>query len=94
MHSVVRRPDERLDGFGGNVAAEFDSCLHDIDMGDMPSKGFWFSWTSKRGGAGDNKSRIDRAVTNPFWVDDFPEAEANELHPGISDHWPVIVTGS
>ncbi|KAI8536166.1 hypothetical protein RHMOL_Rhmol10G0235300 [Rhododendron molle] len=46
----------------------------------------------KRGGAGDNKSKLDRVLSNIEWLDSFPHAEAVFLPPGISDHCLMSVT--
>ncbi|XP_058180059.1 uncharacterized protein LOC131298595 [Rhododendron vialii] len=58
--NTVRLASERLVGFDVNSADEFNECLTDLSQDDLPSKGFWFTWTNKRSGSGDNKSRIDR----------------------------------
>ncbi|KAH7833020.1 hypothetical protein Vadar_002410 [Vaccinium darrowii] len=88
----VRSISERLDGFDVSAATEFNECLNDIFHDDMPAKGFWFTWSNKRGGSGANKSCIDRVTTNTQWLATFPSAEAVFHAPGVSDHCPVTVT--
>ncbi|KAH7864398.1 hypothetical protein Vadar_029181 [Vaccinium darrowii] len=78
--------------FDGIAAHEFNSCLEDIDMEDMASKGFLFTWTNRRGGLGFVKSRIDRALINSRWQVQYPESEAVFQAPGMSDHCPIVVT--
>lgn len=90
--NAVRSASERLIGFDSAAAAEFNKCLCDILQDDMPAKGFWFTWTNKRGGAGDNKSRIDRVITNTEWLASFSQCEANFLAPSVSDHCPMMVS--
>ncbi|KAI8528245.1 hypothetical protein RHMOL_Rhmol12G0135700 [Rhododendron molle] len=46
----------------------------------------------RRGGSGDNKSRIDRIISNNQWLVSFPNSEATFVAPGISDHCPMLVT--
>ncbi|KAG5547471.1 hypothetical protein RHGRI_013234 [Rhododendron griersonianum] len=53
--NVVRKPDARMEGFDSTASADFNSCLHAIEMDDMPSKGFWFTWSNKGVGAGITK---------------------------------------
>ncbi|KAH7848240.1 hypothetical protein Vadar_001278 [Vaccinium darrowii] len=89
--NVVRRLSERLDGFDSNAALEFNTCLHDIGMDDMPFKGLLFTWSNKRGGVGDIKSKLDRVLINGSWMDSFPEAETIFLAPGVSDHSCILV---
>ncbi|KAI8561587.1 hypothetical protein RHMOL_Rhmol04G0351900 [Rhododendron molle] len=49
----------------------------------------WMS--NKRGGLGDRKSKLDRALISPTWLDKFPESETTFLPPGISDHCFILV---
>lgn len=88
----VRTSAERLVGFDCHAAAELNQCLIDISQDDMPSKGFWFTWSNKRGGGGSNKSKLDRVLVNTEWLDMFPTAEASFLAPGVSDHCLISVT--
>lgn len=90
--NTVRSASERIVGFDSNVAADFNQCLADIMHDDLPAKGFWFTWTNKRGGLGDNKSRIDRVISNNQWLVSFPACEASFLAPGMSDHCPMVLT--
>lgn len=57
--NTVRLSSERLLGFDSLAASEFNQCLSDICQDDLPIKGFWYTWTNKRGGAGDNKSKLE-----------------------------------
>lgn len=91
-YNIVRARAERLEEFDSNAVGDFNNCLEDLEMEDLPTKGFWFSWSNKRGGLGDNKSKLDRALINPSWLDEFPNAEAVLLAPGVSDHCSLIVT--
>lgn len=91
-YSVVRKVNERMVGFDSSAALEFNDCLHDLEMDDMPARGFWYTWSNKRGGLSDNKSKLDRAVVNGQWMDDFPESEACFLAPGVSDHCKIMVS--
>ncbi|KAH7852585.1 hypothetical protein Vadar_026731 [Vaccinium darrowii] len=71
--NVVRRRSERVVGFDVGAAAEFNACIDSIDMDDMPSKGMWFTWSNKRGGLGDVKSKLDRTLIDSTWMDSFPD---------------------
>ncbi|KAH7866733.1 hypothetical protein Vadar_024219 [Vaccinium darrowii] len=86
--NVVRRMSERLDGFDTNAATEFNECLDYIGMDDMPFKGFWFTWSNKRGGLGNVKSKLDRVLINGSWLDSFPESETIFLAPGPA--WSIL----
>ncbi|KAG5535782.1 hypothetical protein RHGRI_023523 [Rhododendron griersonianum] len=90
--NVVRKMTKRLVGFDANAAMEFNACLDTIGMDDMPFKGLWFTWSNKRGGGGDIKSKLDRVLINASWLDVFPESETTFLAPGISDHSFILVS--
>lgn len=66
--------------------------MEDIDTEDLNSKGFFFTWSNKRGGLGNVRSRIDRAMVNSPWQNKFTESEAAVLAHGISDQSPIIVS--
>ncbi|KAH7845446.1 hypothetical protein Vadar_002057 [Vaccinium darrowii] len=89
--NVVRRRSERVVGFDVGAATEFSACIDSIDMDDMPSKGMWFTWSNKRGGLGDVKSKLDRTLINSTWMDSFPESETTFLPPGVSDHCFILM---
>ncbi|KAF7130791.1 hypothetical protein RHSIM_Rhsim10G0198700 [Rhododendron simsii] len=92
--NVVRKVNEQsiIDNFYFTAAAAFNSCIDDIEVDDLPAKGFWFSWSNKSGGLGQNKSRINRVVVNHAWQNVFTESEAVFAAPGISDHCSLIVS--
>lgn len=90
--NVVRRSDERLVGFDSSAACEFNDCLAHIGMDDMPYKGYWFTWSNRRAGLGEIRSKLDRVMINAGWLDSFPESEAIFESPGISDPSPMFVT--
>lgn len=85
-------PKGRSGGFDSLAAGDFYQCLFDIDMEDLVTKGIWFSWSNRRGGMGDSRSKFDRAVVNGHWLDCFTECEACLLSPGVSDHCLLMVT--
>lgn len=89
--NVVRRPDERLEGFNESAAADFNSCLEDKSMHEMVTKGYWFTWSNKRSGLGDSKSELDRVVVNDGCMDLFRESEVVGHAPEISDHCAVVL---
>lgn len=82
---------ERLEGYDGRASLDYNNYLDESLMDDMPTKGFWFTWSNKRGGNEANKSRLDRVDVNADWASNFPESEAWVLAPSISDRSPVLV---
>lgn len=90
--NVVRRPNERLTGFDQAATYDFNDCLESLNMEDMPSRGFWFTLSNRRGGMGVNKSKIDRVLINSAWLDKFSDSEAVFLAPSVFDHCSIVVT--
>ncbi|KAI8547966.1 hypothetical protein RHMOL_Rhmol07G0236100 [Rhododendron molle] len=46
-YNVVRKVNERMVGFDSSATLEFNNCLHDLEMDDMPARGFWYTWSNK-----------------------------------------------
>lgn len=90
--NVVRSLWERLVSLDAAATFDFNSCLHDINMQDMFTKGFWFTWTNKMGGLGDKKSRLDRVLVNDVWLNDFKDSVAIGHAPGLSNHCALVLT--
>lgn len=61
-----------MDGFDIVAASDFNDCLLGIHQDDLPSNGFWCTWSNKRSGSNDNKSMIDRVLSNSAWLNEFP----------------------
>ncbi|KAH7836824.1 hypothetical protein Vadar_006119 [Vaccinium darrowii] len=76
-----------------DVLEEFNACLDSleaIEVDDLAAKGFWYTWLNKRGGEGDNKSKLDRVLVHTSWLDTFREAEAVFHFPGVSAHCAAV----
>lgn len=50
--------------FDASAAADFNSCLNDVEVEDLNAKGLWFTWSNRRAGLDHSSSRIDRALVN------------------------------
>lgn len=81
--NIVRKPTKRLMGFDSAATSEFNTCLYDVEMDDLRATGYWYTWSNKCGGVGDNKSKLDRVLVNTSWLDEFPNSEACFLAPRV-----------
>lgn len=91
--NVALRNSERVGVFDSDAAFEFCQCLIDIIMEELITRGCWFTWSNRRGGCGDNLSKIDRVVVNSGWLDFFfSEFEAIAHVPGIFYHYSILVS--
>ncbi|XP_074270957.1 uncharacterized protein LOC141594871 [Silene latifolia] len=59
---------------------------------DLPSSGCEMSWTNKQETGTRVWSKLDRALGNPSWMNQFPATSANFLASRVSDHSPIVVT--
>ncbi|XP_074314061.1 uncharacterized protein LOC141649266 [Silene latifolia] len=90
--NTVLSPVERL---GGNTTdaemQHFQDCVSICGMDDIPSSGALFTWSNKQNPVDRVYSRLDRAMGNQAWLDDFGDNYAY-FHPeGLFDHCPCTV---
>ncbi|XP_071739330.1 uncharacterized protein [Rutidosis leptorrhynchoides] len=71
---------------------EFNSCISDIEVEDLDSTGFHFTWTKLLKNPLCNVLRkLDRIMINESYVTRFPQAYGVFLPFLISDHIPAIL---
>ncbi|KAG7588741.1 Zinc finger CCHC-type superfamily [Arabidopsis suecica] len=70
---------------------DFQSCLRDNDLADLPCRGVFFTWSNHQQ---ENPiiRKLDRAVGNGAWFNTFRSAVAVFDPPGDSDHSPCIIS--
>ncbi|KAH7842871.1 hypothetical protein Vadar_009972 [Vaccinium darrowii] len=81
--------------YGMNLARDRVSLWRDLRMLsllEMITKGYWYTWTNKRGGHGSNKSRLDRVLISNAWLDLFRDSEVVAHALGIFDHCVLVLT--
>ncbi|KAL7119437.1 hypothetical protein ACP275_02G062900 [Erythranthe tilingii] len=87
--NVVLKPTEKS---GGNVLTPYllndiQDCFRHSGLEDLPSTGFHYTWTNQT-----VWSKLDRALVNQSWRDEFEGSSAQFLPFGaVSDHTPIIV---
>ncbi|CAL9233634.1 unnamed protein product, partial [Arabidopsis halleri] len=69
---------------------DFQSCLRDNDLEDIPSRGLFYTWSNHQP---DNPiiRKLDRVIANGEWFSTFSSATAIFDPPGDSDHAPCII---
>ncbi|CAN0905267.1 Transposon TX1 uncharacterized 149 kDa protein [Linum grandiflorum] len=77
------RPQALIDGFRMAVA---ECNLVDIDMDGYP-----FTWTRAKGQPHGVESRLDRAMVNAAWIDQFMHSKLQNLVAPVSDHSPLLL---
>ncbi|GFY82192.1 hypothetical protein Acr_02g0004320 [Actinidia rufa] len=95
-YGLSRRVNERsdLECFDAAAAAafEFNLCIGDIDIEDLNATGVFFTRSSRGGGLGDRKSKIDRIMVNPKWQDCLPKSEGGFCSSWYYCRCPIVVT--
>ena len=79
---------------GGNMMhmamTNFHECLFNLELVDVPFLAPIFTWMNRREGAYFIARKLDRCLQNECCLDLFPNAMTEVLHPGLSDHCPLV----
>ena len=59
---------------------------------DVPFLGPIFTWMNHREGVNFIARKLDRCLQNESCLDMFPNAFTEVLHPGLSDHCPLVAS--
>lgn len=58
----------------------------------LETNGVKFMWTNKREGRAFMAQRLDRAICNEDWIDNWTVSSCNTLIKCFSDHFPLLIT--
>ncbi|XP_074314070.1 uncharacterized protein LOC141649275 [Silene latifolia] len=92
--NCVRSTEERISSNPPNLHAidEFNEAISLSGLDALSTHGCIYTWTNKQD-EGDRKwMRLDRALVNLVWDQQFPSSFADALEAGVSDHSPLVVT--
>ncbi|XP_074288423.1 uncharacterized protein LOC141613582 [Silene latifolia] len=90
--NCVLQAKERLGGSFNMAEAEpFQQCLEDCEVMDIQATGSFYTWNNKQPVETRVYSRLDRALVNQHWTDQFPTVYANFLPEGHFDHNPCLI---
>ncbi|GJT01793.1 RNA-directed DNA polymerase, eukaryota, reverse transcriptase zinc-binding domain protein [Tanacetum coccineum] len=92
--NVTLKVSEHSNGgaFPTNEMTEFQECIDNIEVLDLHSEGFHFTWTkSLRSPKCSTLKKLDRIMVNEDFVDIFQLAHGVFLPYLISDHTPIVV---
>ncbi|GJY05634.1 RNA-directed DNA polymerase, eukaryota, reverse transcriptase zinc-binding domain protein, partial [Tanacetum coccineum] len=72
--------------------SEFQDCINNIEVDDLHSEGFHFTWTkSLKNPKCRTLKKLDRVMVNEAFIDSFRQAHGVFLPYIISDHSPIIM---
>ncbi|XP_059436723.1 uncharacterized protein LOC132169761 [Corylus avellana] len=86
--------DEKFGGSGRqrSLMEAFQRALEDCELSDLGYRGPKYTWSNCREGTDVTKERLDRAVANREWCDNFHDAELVIGAAAWSDHSPLLLT--
>ncbi|XP_077237123.1 uncharacterized protein LOC143878767 [Tasmannia lanceolata] len=91
--NVTRFSDERIGGANPNAVEmdEFNNWVDSCYLFDLRSQGQSLSWNNRSKTGNLKLRRLDRAMVNSAWLENFPRSTNSYHHPGLSDHSPLII---
>ncbi|XP_028118695.1 uncharacterized protein LOC114316230 [Camellia sinensis] len=91
--NAIRYQQEKIGGTSNwtNDNEEFNTYVNASELADLSYGGCQFTWANNRSEGTYIATKIDRVLVNEAWLDKFPEATAQFLPSGISDHSPAVV---
>ncbi|XP_062103579.1 uncharacterized protein LOC133814663 [Humulus lupulus] len=72
-------------------SSKFSDCLSACHLEDLKFSRCYYTWNNKQRADERVYSKIDRALVNSNWTDQFPNSEAVFFPEGIFDHCPILV---
>ncbi|XP_074298627.1 uncharacterized protein LOC141629546 [Silene latifolia] len=94
--NIVRYAHEKISNTPPDLTdmTDFNSCLSEYGLDDMHGSGSDFTWFNKQEVNTRVYSKLDRVLINADWLISFTQTTAQFLPPGISDHFPALLSFS
>ncbi|KAG6730863.1 hypothetical protein I3842_01G100500 [Carya illinoinensis] len=92
--NIIRPEGEKIGGVchSSRGRDEFNRCIQDCSLVDLPYSGNRFSWCNGRLGGGRIWARLDRVLVNTGFLSSFPNSCLMYLPRTSSDHCPMITS--
>ncbi|XP_048131568.1 uncharacterized protein LOC125314131 [Rhodamnia argentea] len=90
--NAIKDPSDRIGSSNVRLPSfnELGECITQAGLEDLHYVGHRFTWSNSS--THPRKQRkIDRALINARWCNDFSYSEASFLAPGVSDHSPIVI---
>lgn len=86
----VLDPNERGSNFlSQSGSSDFRAFINNVHLSEVPAKDGWFTWFR-----GQAKSKLDRLLINPEWIEKFPALQVSIKKRCLSDHCPLLVSSN
>ncbi|GKC77043.1 RNA-directed DNA polymerase, eukaryota, reverse transcriptase zinc-binding domain protein [Tanacetum coccineum] len=92
--NVTLKVSEHSNGsaYISNDMAEFQECINKVEIDDLHSEGFHYTWTkSLKNPKCCTLKKLDRIMVNENFMESFPQAHGMFLPYMIYDHSPIVV---
>lgn len=91
--NIIRNESEKVGGLlqASWAKADFNGCIHDCALLDLPFKGNRLSWCNGRLGGRRIWARSDRVLVNMQFLNLFGDANISYLPKTSSDHSPMLM---
>ncbi|CAN0920895.1 hypothetical protein LINGRAHAP2_LOCUS32319 [Linum grandiflorum] len=74
-----------------NLIDRFREAVAECNLVDVELEGCPFTWSRAKGKPHGVESRLDRAMVNVNWVEQFPQGTLRNLVAPVSDHSPILL---
>ncbi|KAL0439868.1 UNVERIFIED_CONTAM: LINE-1 retrotransposable element O protein [Sesamum latifolium] len=75
------------------AAEEFQGCLRDTGLINLPMQGEWFTWHNCSRDSRSLWKRLDPLLVNDGWLESWPNTSYVSLNARTSDHSPLVLRG-
>ena len=90
--NIIREPTERFGTSqrdpGNNSIKEFNDWIDDLEVVEAPWLGRKFIWVRLNG---TSRSKLDRFLLSPEWLDKWPASTQITLPRNFSNHCPILL---
>lgn len=69
----------------------FNEAVNDANLMDLELTGHQYTWEKGRDTMNWTKIRLDRALTNEDWLNNFPMEKLYNLEGALSDHSAILL---
>ncbi|KAL0420571.1 UNVERIFIED_CONTAM: hypothetical protein Slati_3080000 [Sesamum latifolium] len=77
-----------------SAAEDFQACLHDTGLINLPMQGEWFTWHNYSSDTRSLWKKLDRILVNDSWLGTWPNSFYASLNARTSDHSPLVLGGN
>lgn len=74
-----------------NEVEDMKRCMHDCKLLELKTSGQYYTWSNKQEGNSKVLCKLNRALGNDAWFNEWPTTEVFVTPEGEYDHYPLII---